>query len=253
MSSSDLIRTFYNLGIKRGVLGTQRHLVVPFPTHLRCLLPVPAYLSFCPFPVPSDGPGTNPIQYIIISKKTIGSFTFVLAFKTIPFVSISCKVLTWSIAYGTHISNTLSIPDRVVVKAERTDLIVEKNQDVTIICTASGQPKPKFSWRKSGEELISNSKKREGKLTLSRVQMWDAGIYSCEATNEINTESVKVKVKIVQIPQFTIKPPEQVEAISCSRIQLDCQGTRSSNLTWQREGSDLPNVICSIQTGHWFS
>ena len=131
--------------------------------------------------------------------------------------------------------------DGVVVKAEMSDLIVEeKEEEVTIICTASGQPKPTILWKKLGGEISKDRKEKEGKLTLSPVSLLDDGTYICEAANVINTKTAKVKITVVPIVQFTITSPEQVEAEGGSRVQLDCQGSRLSNIIWQRQGGDLP-------------
>ena len=130
-----------------------------------------------------------------------------------------------------------------MVKAEVSALLVEEKKKVTIICTASGQPEPAINWKKLGGKLSSDSQIKEGKLTFLHIQVWDEGTYSCEAKNVLNTNTARVKVTVVPIVQFTITSPEQVEAEDGSRIQLDCQGTRFSNVTWLRKGGDLP-------TGH---
>ena len=134
-------------------------------------------------------------------------------------------------------------PDRVVLQAEMSALIVEEEKEVTIACTASGQPRPTINWQKIGGKLSSDIKIKEGKLTLVAAQLWDEGTYNCEATNVINTETAEVKVTVVPKVEFQVTPPQQIEAVGGNRIQLDCQGTRLSKVTWQREGGNLP-------TGH---
>ena len=129
------------------------------------------------------------------------------------------------------------------MKVEMSDLIVEEERELTIACTARGQPKPKINWKKIGGELSGDSRIKKGKLTLVSAQLWDEGTYSCEATNVINTERAEVKVTVVPKVEFKVTPPPQIEAVGGNRIQLDCQGTRLSKVTWQRQGGNLP-------TGH---
>ena len=137
----------------------------------------------------------------------------------------------------------LAKSDRVLVETEMSNLVVEESTEVTIVCTASGQPNPIFNWKKNGGKPSSDARIKEGKFTLLDVQLWDEGTYSCEATNIISTNASDIEVTVVPKVEFKFTPPAQIYAEDGSRVQLDCQGTRFSNVTWQREGGNLP-------TGH---
>ena len=98
----------------------------------------------------------------------------------------------------------LAKTDRVLVKTGMSDLVVEEFAEVTIVCIASGQPKPTINWEKIGGKLSSDIKIKEGKLAFLHVQVWDEGTYSCEATNVINTDRSEVKVTVV--PKMKFEP-----------------------------------------------
>ena len=51
---------------------------------------------------------------------------------------------------------------------------------------------------------------------------------------------MEVILTVVPLLRFTTSPPPRAKVLYGSRIQLDCQGNRQSNVTWQRRGGDLP-------------
>ena len=123
-----------------------------------------------------------------------------------------------------------------MVKTEKSIVMVEEDSKVLIICTATGQPRPNIRWNKA---LGRTSSLCYGdQLAFERVQLWNDGMYICNASNVLNTDSDSVKVTVIPKVGFEIKPPQQVKATSGSRIQLDCRGTRFSNVTWRREYGD---------------
>ena len=56
----------------------------------------------------------------------------------------------------------------------------EEGQTATLVCITAGQPAPTITWSKVDGGLGSNSQK-DGKLTLSRVELESRGTYRCEA------------------------------------------------------------------------
>ena len=61
-------------------------------------------------------------------------------------------------------------------------LMAEEKQNVTIACTASGQPHPSITWFKSvGSLPQERAKVKNGALTIYDVRRNDGGIYICKA------------------------------------------------------------------------
>ena len=115
----------------------------------------------------------------------------------------------------------------------------EEGQTATLVCITAGQTAPTITWSKVDGGLGSNSQK-DGKLTLSRVELESKGTYRCEAKNVVDTKTATAKIKVVPLPQFSVTPPKLVTVASQSHIQLNCQATFRSTVTWQRQGGTLP-------------
>ena len=85
---------------------------------------------------------------------------------------------------------------------------VKEGSKVTFQCNATGNPSPTLSWTKD-DNLINQSSNNivlsedSQTLTINNVQRNDAGIYLCNATNNVNSVSasahlnVQCKYKIV--------------------------------------------------------
>ncbi|XP_072045420.1 protein turtle homolog B-like isoform X2 [Amphiura filiformis] len=63
-----------------------------------------------------------------------------------------------------------------------------KGKDITIPCSASGDPTPQITWKKIGGEIAQyRSTATRTSLTIRSLVKSDHGIYECRATNEIAT------------------------------------------------------------------
>ena len=68
-------------------------------------------------------------------------------------------------------------------------LIAEENQNVTIACTASGQPQPRVTWSKPFGSLPKDRAEMvNGTLKIYNVAKTDGGIYLCKAENVMGAE-----------------------------------------------------------------
>ena len=79
---------------------------------------------------------------------------------------------------------------------------------MTLVCKASGHPKPRITWRREdGEDILVGGKKMnivEGpKLRLEKISRLNMGDYLCVASNGIppsasNRFSIRVQCKILK-------------------------------------------------------
>ena len=75
--------------------------------------------------------------------------------------------------------------------------------------------------------------------------------WTCEASNEVNTEPDKATatVTVVPVPRFVIVPPINITAPAGSRVQIDCKGTSRSKIIWEREGGNLTKNHLFLSNG----
>ena len=86
---------------------------------------------------------------------------------------------------------SISAPKMIVSPASLT---VTENQNAIFYCSASGNPKPKISWRKlNGSEWLNIN---GSKLEIKNVTYKDSGWYVCKATNVLGRDKKVVKLLV---------------------------------------------------------
>ncbi|XP_075751467.1 cell adhesion molecule Dscam2-like [Rhipicephalus microplus] len=76
--------------------------------------------------------------------------------------------------------------------AEPADQHVARNSNLTIHCSASGEPAPRITWIfASGPRKKPLDVTRDGSLQLTNIRKEDQGIYSCRASNEVGNSLEK--------------------------------------------------------------
>ena len=64
-----------------------------------------------------------------------------------------------------------------------------------LTCTADGAPTPTLSWKNSSEKVIKQVKGMKNTVNVSMISDQDFGNYTCEATNDVNTDTRTVLVQ----------------------------------------------------------
>lgn len=78
------------------------------------------------------------------------------------------------------------MPPEIVVAPVTT--IAEFSAMVSLTCNATGQPAPDYTWfrlRGDNKEVVANE--TGPSLTFEAVQPSDRGVYSCSASNDLDT------------------------------------------------------------------
>ena len=72
--------------------------------------------------------------------------------------------------------------------------------------------------------------------------MTDSGLYKCKATNILGHDSAVTHLSVVELPQFTVRPLEQLKEFTNHNITVPCRaiGDPKPTVTWMKENCGLP-------------
>ena len=121
--------------------------------------------------------------------------------------------------------------------------MAEHNQNVTIACTATGQPQPKITWSKVGGDLPKGrSEVMNDALTIYQVTRNDGGIYTCKADNILGTATDMAQLMVFSPLRFKLRPPQELTPMVGSTVRLPCVAESDLRLAvnWTKDGSILP-------------
>ena len=125
-------------------------------------------------------------------------------------------------------------------------LMTEEKQNITIICTATGQPQPSITWSKSvGSVPKGRNKVINGALTIHNVTKKDRGIYICRAENILGSVSDTVLLMVFSPLRFKVLPPRVVTPLIGYTIRFPCvaESDLRPSITWKKDGmSSLPET-----------
>ncbi|KRZ30000.1 Protein sidekick -like protein [Trichinella pseudospiralis] len=128
---------------------------------------------------------------------------------------------------GTYVQGRTNAPHI----EQLSNVTASVGQDVTLSCDALGWPKPTVQWYFNGIE-VNGTNTGSGLLLLPKVEIKDAGWYTCVANNQYGVTdgrlylNVQGKVKI-------LKGPEDEAVVIGSSVVFPCQVTAEGTFTRQ--------------------
>ena len=121
---------------------------------------------------------------------------------------------------------------------------VEKNKNITLpTCHVTGYPPAVITWSNGlGELMQVRAVSKDGPLLITNAQRKDSGLYKCKATNFLGYASAVTHLSVVELPQFTVRPPEQLKEFTNHNITVPCRATGDPKptVTWVKEHGELP-------------
>ena len=102
-----------------------------------------------------------------------------------PSIERSTKAVSWD----TESPLTVAVGSRVEII---------NGSSVTLICNSSGFPLPKLTWTRGIEAIPVDDEYEIGEqaLTISNVQLADAGEYTCTATNQAGQDAATTELVV---------------------------------------------------------
>ncbi|XP_037919149.1 protein sidekick isoform X4 [Hermetia illucens] len=127
------------------------------------------------------------------------------------------------------------------------NVTVLDGKDATISCRAVGAPTPNITWIYNKTQPVEVSSRvqilESGDLLISNVRELDAGLYSCNRSNEAGTVSGEAYLGVLVRTQI-IQPPVDTTVLLGLTASLQCKVSSDPsvpyNIDWYREGQTAP-------------
>ena len=132
--------------------------------------------------------------------------------------------------------------------------MAEEKQNVTIACTATGQPSPRITWSKAVGSLPGDRiKVQGGTMKIYSVTKKDGGTYICKVENILGSATDTAQLTVYSPLRFKVLPPKQVNPIMFgSSLRLSCvaESDLSTAIAWTMDGvGALPAETHVLQSG----
>ena len=112
--------------------------------------------------------------------------------------------------YSTYVLST--VPPDITLKSSGP-IELDEGQSTTLLCFATGNPKPTYTWKKGSTIVPSNA---ESNYTIASANKDHTGTYTCTATvtaqglgQYSDSYSVEVRVKC-KFPSFIVKANKNI-------------------------------------------
>jgi len=127
------------------------------------------------------------------------------------------------------------------VSIEPARQTIGQGKDTELRCVATGNPPPRVSWSKAGEDLSSPSLLVTGNtITVRNAVVADRGVYLCTAENSAGSDRASsfLEIEPREAPTIDIFPAESQTITTGSSVIFQCRamtGIPEPKMTWTRE------------------
>jgi len=146
---------------------------------------------------------------------------------------------------------TVQFAPKLLLSTNR--LMAEEKQNISIACTATGQPLPSITWSKSvGNMPEDRTEVINGNLTIHGVAKNDGGTYICKAENILGPVTDIAQLVIFSRLRFEIRPPQEVTPVFGFSVHLPCvaKSGLKPTIAWTKDGkTSLPVESNVLQNG----
>ena len=121
---------------------------------------------------------------------------------------------------------------------------VQRGKNMTLpVCHVTGFPPGVITWVKVNDNIVQGrTVVKDGQLSIINAERKDSGLYKCKASNQLGFDLAFTQVNVVELPQFTVRPPAQLQKEANQNITVRCQaiGDPQPKVTWMKENGELP-------------
>uniref|UniRef100_A0A674IMN9 Hemicentin-1 n=1 Tax=Terrapene triunguis TaxID=2587831 RepID=A0A674IMN9_9SAUR len=120
---------------------------------------------------------------------------------------------------------TVQEPPKVVISPRNRSFT--EGSEVSIMCSATGYPKPKIVWTHNDMFILRSDRYRltpEGTLIIKKAVPKDAGLYGCLASNSAGTERQTSTLTYIEGPKLTVVHSEILVALGDTTV-MECKTT----------------------------
>uniref|UniRef100_A0A8C6QPP1 Hemicentin-1 n=1 Tax=Nannospalax galili TaxID=1026970 RepID=A0A8C6QPP1_NANGA len=145
----------------------------------------------------------------------------------------------------------------LIVQEKPKVTVMPKNQsftggsEVSIMCSATGYPKPKIAWTINEMFIMGSHRYRvtpEGTLFIKNAVPKDAGIYGCLASNSAGTDKETSILRYIEAPKLVVVQSELLIALGDTSV-MECKtsGVPLPQVKWFKGDLELrPSTFLTI-------
>ena len=126
--------------------------------------------------------------------------------------------------------------------------MAQEKQNVTIACTATGQPTSKITWSKAVGSLPGEIKVQGGTMKIYSVTKAHGGTYICKAVNILGLATDTTQLTVFSPLRFKVRPPQEVTPVVGSTVHLPClaESDLSPTTYWRKEGKSSLSLDSNV-------
>ncbi|XP_078730984.1 neuronal cell adhesion molecule-like isoform X2 [Lampetra fluviatilis] len=131
--------------------------------------------------------------------------------------------------------NVLAVAPLIQTENNKVYEVVE-NKAIALECKAFGSPKPVMQWSKEKNENVVYA---NGNLFIQRTTKRDQGLYTCTATNELNSTSIQANLIVRDATRIEPMASLRVERLKDARFVCNVSSDEnlSLNVSWEKDGA----------------
>ncbi|CAN0038737.1 unnamed protein product [Lampetra fluviatilis] len=150
--------------------------------------------------------------------------------------------------------NVLAVAPLIQTENNKVYEVVE-NKAIALECKAFGSPKPVMQWSKEKNENVVYA---NGNLFIQRTTKRDQGLYTCTATNELNSTSIQANLIVRDATRIEPMASLRVERLKDARFVCNVSSDEnlSLNVSWEKDGAapivssrQVPRIAVAVDGG----